>query len=219
MTISVFEYRAVDALGHPIGAPSKVTRGVALDVAHTLLKTTRLARVVPTTDSRIAIGDTPTAADEVTRADVAKDFYLPARVGTASTIMGTTAGLSTASASDVTIDLAAGASNAMLITITAKDAAGNTVAAVHELELHFSTSAVGANVTATAYSGTLVASTGALAVTVTAAKVFRLLTDANGIFVGSLTATGKPATEYVAVKKPGSASLKVSVASGVLWGA
>lgn len=218
MTISVFEFRAVDALGHAVGSPSKVTRGIALDAAHTLLKTTRLARVVSTTDVRVALGDTPTAADPVLRADTAQDFYLPARVGAASTITATTAGLSTASASDVTIDLAAGATNGMLITVTAKDAAGNTVAGVHELELHFSTSSAGANVTATAYSGTLVASTGALAVTHTAAKVFRILTDANGIFVGTLTASGKPATEYVAVKKPLGGSLKVSAASGALWG-
>lgn len=216
MTISVFEFGAVDALGSPIHPAHKITRGAALDANHTCLKNTVFARVVSTTDVRICAGDTPTAADEVLLANVAKDFRFSGKV--ANTIHATTATLAATSASDVTIDLAAGAANAMLITVTAKDAAGATVAAIHELELHFSTSAVGANVTATAYSGTLVASTGALAVTVTAAKVFRILTDANGIFVGSLTATGKPATEYVAVKKPGSASLKVSVASGVLWG-
>lgn len=216
MTISVFEFGAVDALSNPIHPAGKITRGVALDVNHTCLKNTKLARVVSTTDVRICLGDTPTAADELLLANVAKDFRLPGNV--VLTIMATTASLSATSASDVTIALAVGAANGMLITVTAVDAAGATVAAVHELELFMSTSSVGALLTATAYSGSLVASTGALLTTLTAKKHFTLVTDANGVFVGTLTDTAKPATEYVCVKKPGRASLKVSAVSGVTWG-
>jgi hypothetical protein len=44
-------------------------------------------------------------------------------------------------------------------------------------------------------------------------------TAATGIFVATLTASAKPADQYVAIKKPIGAALVVSVASGVLWGA
>lgn len=101
----------------------------------------------------------------------------------------------------VTVTAVAGASNVSTITVTVKDAAGATVAAVHHLRLYFSASAVGANVTSTSYSGTLVAGTGALIATHTAAKVFDIATAATGIFVGSLTDTAKTA-DYVAVVPP-----------------
>lgn len=102
----------------------------------------------------------------------------------------------------VTVTLAAGAANVCTITIQAVDGFGAAITGVRELDLHFSTSAVGANITATAYSGTLVAVTGVIKQTITAAKAFSVLTDANGLFVGSLTATAKPAGEYVAVRRP-----------------
>jgi hypothetical protein len=111
-----------------------------------------------------------------------------------------------------TIGLAAGAANVMTITVQAVDGAGAALPGVQVLDLYFSTSAVGANVTATAYSGTLVATTGAIAATITAAKFFSVLTDATGKFVGSLTATGKPVGEYVCVIKP-KGDLAISIPS------
>lgn len=101
----------------------------------------------------------------------------------------------------VTVTAVAGAENVSTVTVTVKDAAGATVAAVHHLRLYFSASAVGATVTATDYSGSLVAGTGALIATHTAAKVFDIATAATGIFVGSLTDTAATA-DYVAVVPP-----------------
>lgn len=116
-----------------------------------------------------------------------------------------------------TITLAAGATNGMLVSIQAVDGFGVALAGVRKLEVFFSGSAVGAGLTATAYSGSLVASTGSIIATPVAAKSFVVLTDATGLFVGTLTATAKPATEYVAVVRP-RGSLKVSAASAALWG-
>jgi hypothetical protein len=124
-----------------------------------------------------------------------------------------------ARASDVTIALAAGASNVCTITVTAVDASGTTVTGVHELDLWLSESAVGAGLTADTYSGSLVAVTGSLLETITAKKHFTVLTHTTGVFVGSLTDTAKPADQYVAVKKPIGAALKVSAATAALWGA
>jgi hypothetical protein len=88
------------------------------------------------------------------------------------------------------------------MTVTAQDRSGTTMTGVRELELWFSDSPTSGVLTSTAYSGTLVAVTGALLTTLTAKKHFTVVTDATGVFVGSLTATAKPATEYVWVRKP-----------------
>jgi hypothetical protein len=124
-----------------------------------------------------------------------------------------------ARATDVTIDLAAGAADVCTITVTAVDANGVTVTGVQELELWMSESAVGAGLTADTYSGSLVAVTGTILETVTAKKHFRVLTHTTGVFVGSLTDSAKPADQYVAVKKPIGAALKMSAATAALWGA
>lgn len=217
MTLAIFEFGAVDPVtGAPIYPPHKVTRGQALDAAFTLLSNTALARVVSTSAVRIACSSTPTAGDEYLAADTAKDIRLNGRV--AQTVYATSAVAANA-ATDVTIALAAGASNGMLITVTAVDGNGAAVAAVHNLELWMSESATGAGLTADAYSGSLVASTGAILTTLTAKKHFNVVTDANGIFAGTLTDTAKPADQYVAVRKPVGAALKISAISGVLWGA
>jgi hypothetical protein len=217
MTLAIFEFGAVDPItGAPVYPPHKVTRGQALDAAFTLLSNTALARVVSTSAVRIACSSTPTAGDEYLAADTAKDFRLPTR-GPAQTIYATAAVAANA-ATDVTIALAAGAANGMLITVTAVDGNGATVAAVHELELWMSEDATGIGFTADTYSGTLVASTGSPLTTLTAKKHFTLVTAATGIFAGTLTDTAKPADQYVAVRKPVGATLKVSTASGTSWG-
>lgn len=123
-------------------------------------------------------------------------------------------------ASNVTVALAAatGANN-MRMTITATDAAGTTVAAVHQLEVWMSEAATGIGLTADTYSGDLVALTGAIHTALTAKKHWSVVTAASGIFTADLEDTAKPADQYVAVKKPLGAGVVVSVASGVLWGA
>jgi hypothetical protein len=68
-------------------------------------------------------------------------------------------------------------------------------------DLWISSSAIGANVTAAAFSGTLVPTTGALQATITAAKVFTILTDATGKFIGSLTDTAKTVGQYAVVRR------------------
>jgi hypothetical protein len=123
-------------------------------------------------------------------------------------------------ASTVTVALTAStAANEMVITITAKDAAATTVAAVHQLEFWMSEAATGIGLTADAYSGDLVVGTGALHSAHTAKKHWSVVTAATGIFVGVLTDSAKPADQYVAIKRPLGAGIVVSAASGVNWGA
>lgn len=124
-----------------------------------------------------------------------------------------------AMAETVTIALAAGASDAMEITVTVKDGFGKAVTGVRALDLWFSGHASSGAITGTSYSGTLVASTGSILTTVTSAKRFEVLTNSSGVFVGSLTATAKPATEYVVVRRPFGGELVYSAASGTNWGA
>lgn len=120
--------------------------------------------------------------------------------------------------STVTIAIAASATtDGMDITVTVKDADGNTVAAVHELDLWMSEDATGIGLTADTYSGTLTAGTGEILTALTAKKHFRIVTAATGIFVGTLVDSGNPADQYVAVKKPIGAGVVVSEASGTNW--
>lgn len=111
----------------------------------------------------------------------------------------------------VTVTAVAGASNVSTVTVTVKDGDGNTVAAVHHLDLVTTSDAAGTTISATSYSGSLVAGTGAILITHTAKHAFRIATAATGIFVGSLTDTAKTA-DYIAVKKPLGAGVVVSSA-------
>jgi hypothetical protein len=106
----------------------------------------------------------------------------------------------------------------MTITVTSVDASGTTVTGVQQLDLWMSESSTGVGLTADTYSGSLVATTGSILETITAKKHFTVLTAASGIFVGSLTDTAEPADQYVVVRRPIGASLKVSAASGTNWG-
>jgi hypothetical protein len=101
-----------------------------------------------------------------------------------------------------TIAFAPGAANTCVFTVQVVDAMGANVAGVFNLSAYFSTSAVGANLTATAYSGTLVATTGAILAAFVAAKYFDIITDATGKFIGVLTATAKPQGEYFVIPRP-----------------
>lgn len=103
--------------------------------------------------------------------------------------------------STYTVTALAGAANVSTITVTAKDANGNTITGVRYFDLYTTSDAAGTTVSVTAYSGTLVATTGTLIATITAKHVFRCATDANGVFIGSLTDTAKTA-DFVAVPNP-----------------
>lgn len=119
-------------------------------------------------------------------------------------------------AATVSWAVAAGAANICIITGTVKDSAGATIAAVHVLEVYMSTQADGSVISATSYSTGASITTGAAIVTQTASKAWKIATNSSGVFAISITATGKPATEYAV------ATFKnrpvVSAASGTSYG-
>lgn len=119
----------------------------------------------------------------------------------------------------VTIAIAAGATNSFDATITVKDAKGNTVAAVHNLEVWISEAATGIGLTADSYSGAVTASTGAVLTALTAKKHLIVSTAATGIAVINAVDSAKPADQYVVVKNPIGGTVTVSAASGTSWGA
>lgn len=121
-------------------------------------------------------------------------------------------------AATVTVAIAASeTTDGMDITVTVKDAAGATIAAVHALDLWMSEAATGIGLTADTYSGTLTASTGAILTTLTAKKHFSVVTAATGIFVGTLVDSANPVDQYVVVKNPFDSKVVVSEVSGTNW--
>lgn len=117
-----------------------------------------------------------------------------------------------------TIALAAGATNVMQVTITAKDHAGAAIAEVQELEVWVSEAATGIGLTADSYSGDLVVGTGSELQEIVSKKHYKMLTDVNGVIVFTITATTEPADQYIVVKHPRTGKLIVSAASGTNWG-
>ncbi len=117
-----------------------------------------------------------------------------------------------------TIALAAGAANVMTVTITVKDAAAATIAAVHRLDMWVSEAATGIGLTADTISGDLTVGTGSELQEIVSKKHYTLLTAATGIIVLSIEDTAKPADQYIVVANPLSGKLIVSAASGVNWG-
>ena len=125
---------------------------------------------------------------------------------------------SSATSDAVSIALAASATtDGMDITITVEDGLGNTIAAVHQLEVYMSEAATGAGLTADTYSGDLTATTGSIQETVTSKKHWRVQTAATGIFAATLVDSGNPADQYVVVKDPNSSGVFVSEVSGTNW--
>jgi hypothetical protein len=97
----------------------------------------------------------------------------------------------------------AGGSNGCVFTIQVVDATGAPVNAVFNLAAYFSSSAVGANLTAAAFTGDLVAgASGAILTEFVAKKYFDLITDATGKFIGTLTDTAKTQGQYLVVPRP-----------------
>ena len=93
----------------------------------------------------------------------------------------------------MTLAAAAGGSNVAEVTVTVKDAAGVTVAAVHHLDVWLSDSATCAGITGTAASGTVQAkaASGRDVVVYTAKKSVRVETLATGVYVLEITDTAK----------------------------
>lgn len=119
-----------------------------------------------------------------------------------------------------TFDIALAASattDGMDITITAKDANGNTVAAVTPVEVWISEAATGIGLTADSYSGTVTASTGSILTALTAKKHFLAVTAATGILVLTAVDSANPADQYVVAAKPDRRGVVVSEASGTNW--
>lgn len=93
----------------------------------------------------------------------------------------------------VTFAAAAGAANVSEVTITVKDGAGATVAAVHMVEIWLSDSATCAGLTATTASGAVAAkaASGVDVDTHVAKKALLVQTLATGVYVLSITDTAK----------------------------
>lgn len=133
-------------------------------------------------------------------------------IGGAMTVAGAEQGLT------ATVAIAASSTtDGMDITVTVKDAEGNTVAGVHNLEMYMSEAATGIGITADTYSGDLTATTGAIISALTAKKHWSVVTAATGIFAATLVASANPADQYVVVKKPLGSGVVVSAASGTNW--
>lgn len=118
------------------------------------------------------------------------------------------------------IALAASATtDGMDITVTAKDADGNTLAGVWVFDMWMSEADTGAGLTGDTYSGDLTAASGGGVIleAMTAKKAWRVQTAATGIFKAVLVASANPADQYVAVALPLTGGAIVSGESGTNW--
>lgn len=115
----------------------------------------------------------------------------------------------------VEMEAAAGAANVTEVTITVKDAADNTVAAVHHMDVWLSDDADGAGLTGTSASGTVTAkaASGVVLSTYTAKKALRVQSLKTGIFVLEITDTGKTAFK-VCASLNGKAVVGITLATG-----
>jgi hypothetical protein len=121
-------------------------------------------------------------------------------------------------AQKVTIALAAGAANVMGVTIQVVNEDGTAVAGVQKLNLWASDLATALGLTASAFSGNLVATAGVILNEPTAKKQWNVLTNANGLFTGNLTDAAKPQALYIASENPARAGITVSAISAGKFG-
>ena len=104
---------------------------------------------------------------------------------------------------DVTIAyVASGTTDGIVVTLTVKDAAGATIAAIHRLEVFVTDDDVGAVLTSTAASGALTATTGVIFIAHTAKKHITMTTAATGIGVLLLVDSANTAGERFVVFNP-----------------
>lgn len=110
---------------------------------------------------------------------------------------------------------AAGAANVTEVTVTVKDAAGNTVADVHNLDLWLSDAASGEELTGTTASGAVAAkaASGTDLVAYVAKKALRIQTLATGVYILSITDTAKTAFK-VAASINGKTTVGLTLATG-----
>lgn len=115
----------------------------------------------------------------------------------------------------VSMAAAAGAANVTEVTITVKDAANNTVAAVHHMDVWLSDDAAGEGLTGTSASGTVTAkaASGAVLSTYTTKKALRVQTLKTGVFVLEITDTAKTAFK-VCASLNGKAVVGLTLATG-----
>jgi predicted RecA/RadA family phage recombinase len=115
----------------------------------------------------------------------------------------------------VAMAAAAGAANVTEVTITVKDAANNTVAAVHHMDVWLSDDAAGEGLTGTTASGTVTnkAASGIVLSTYTAKKALRVQTLKTGVFVLEITDTAKTAFK-VCASLNGKAVVGLTLATG-----
>lgn len=113
-------------------------------------------------------------------------------------------GLEVALPATVTFSPAAGGANVCEVTMTVKDARGNTIAGVFNLDIWLSDAASGAGLTATTASGAVAVKTssGVDLATLTSKKALRVQTLATGIYILSITDTSKTAF-YPCAQVPG----------------
>lgn len=95
--------------------------------------------------------------------------------------------------STLSFSAAAGAANVSEVTVTVKDGAGGTVAAVHNFDLWLSDASTCAGLTGTTTSGAVAAkaASGVDLSTYTAKKAIRIQTLATGVYILSITDTAK----------------------------
>jgi predicted RecA/RadA family phage recombinase len=115
----------------------------------------------------------------------------------------------------VEMEAAAGAANVTEVTMTVKDAAGNTVAAVHHMDVWLSDDADGEGLTGTSASGTVTAkaASGVVLSTYTAKKALRVQSLKTGVFILEITDTGKTAFK-VCASLNGKAVVGMTLATG-----
>lgn len=114
--------------------------------------------------------------------------------------------------------VAAGATNVCVFTGTLKDAAGATIAASRPLLVYISEASTGIGITADTYSTGASVTTGTQLIALTANKAWLINTHTDGTFAISITASAKPADQYLVAIDP-QFQLNVSAASAALWGA
>lgn len=114
----------------------------------------------------------------------------------------------------VTMTVATDGSNKTKVTCQLVDIEGASVAQVMNMDLWLSDAATGAGLTATAASGAVAAgSAGADIATLTSKKALRVQTDATGVYILSITDTGKTAYKVCAQMPDGAVVVGATLAT------
>jgi hypothetical protein len=113
---------------------------------------------------------------------------------------------------NISMAASAGASNVSNVVCTVTDAAGNTIAGVHNFDLWLSDAASGAGLTGTTASGTVTvkSASGEVVGTYTTKKALRVQTLATGLFTLEITDSAKTLFK-VCAQVPGSGQTVVGV--------